>query len=161
MFAIKPSQCLSKNTEYSPPRWPCSTSLQWRYNEGVGVSNHRRPDCLHNRLFTRSKKTSKLRITGFSEGNPLVTGGFPSQRASNAEDVFIWWRHHVNTHGASKCLLLFISQFINGTAISIVYFHIINDTSIFCCLLSMSSMALRCFVVWLIKAEWRIYASVN
>ena len=23
-----------------------------------------------------------------------VTGGFPSQRASNAENVFIWWSHH-------------------------------------------------------------------
>ena len=27
-------------------------------------------------------------------GNPLVTGGFPSQRASNTENVSIWWRHH-------------------------------------------------------------------
>ena len=27
-------------------------------------------------------------------GNPPVTGGFPSQRASNAENVSIWWRHH-------------------------------------------------------------------
>ena len=25
----------------------------------------------------------------------LVTGGFPSQRASNAENALIWWRHHV------------------------------------------------------------------
>ena len=24
-----------------------------------------------------------------------VTGGFPSQRASNAENVSFWWRHHV------------------------------------------------------------------
>ena len=28
-------------------------------------------------------------------GNPPVTGGFPSQRASIAENVSIWWRHHV------------------------------------------------------------------
>ena len=29
------------------------------------------------------------------EGNSPVTGEFPSQRASDAEDVFfIWWRHH-------------------------------------------------------------------
>ena len=27
-------------------------------------------------------------------GNPPVTGGFPSQRASIAENVSIWWRHH-------------------------------------------------------------------
>ena len=30
----------------------------------------------------------------FCEGNPPMTGGFPSQRASKAEDVSIWWRHH-------------------------------------------------------------------
>ena len=35
-----------------------------------GVSNHRRIDGLHNRLFgLRSKKTSKLRVTGLCEGN--------------------------------------------------------------------------------------------
>ena len=44
--------------------------------------------------FVSLKKTSKLRITGICEGNPPVTGGFPSQRASNAENVSIWWRHH-------------------------------------------------------------------
>ena len=30
------------------------------------------------------------------QGNPLVTGGFPSQRASNVENASIWWCHHVN-----------------------------------------------------------------
>ena len=33
----------------------------------------------------RSSKPSKLRVTGLCEGNPPVTGGFPSLRASNAE----------------------------------------------------------------------------
>ena len=32
----------------------------------------------------RSKKTSKLRVTGLCEGNPLVTGEFPAPRASDA-----------------------------------------------------------------------------
>ena len=41
----------------------------------------------------RSKKTSKLRVTGLCEGNPLMTGEFPAQSASNAENVSIWWRH--------------------------------------------------------------------
>ena len=42
---------------------------QWRHNEGNGVSNHQRLDCLLNRLFTRrSKKTSKLRVTGLTKG---------------------------------------------------------------------------------------------
>ena len=52
------------------------------------------------RLFTqpsfrrRSKKTSKLRVTGLCAGNSQVTGEFAAQRASNAESVSIWWRHH-------------------------------------------------------------------
>ena len=40
-------------------------SLQWRHKRD-GVSNHQPPDCLFNCLFRRrSKKTSKLRVTGF------------------------------------------------------------------------------------------------
>ena len=71
-------------------------SLQWRYNGRDGVSNHQLHDCLLNRLFgRRSKKTPKLRVTGLCERNSPVTGEFPSQRASNAENVSIWWRHHV------------------------------------------------------------------
>ena len=42
----------------------------------------------------RSKKTSKLRATGLCAGNSPVTGEFPAQKASNAENVSIWWRHH-------------------------------------------------------------------
>ena len=43
--------------------------LQWRHNERDGVSNQEPHDCLLNRLFRRrSKKTSKLRITGPCEG---------------------------------------------------------------------------------------------
>ena len=72
-------------------------SLQWLHNERDGVSNHQHHDCLLNRLFRRrSKKTSKLRATGLCDGNSSVIGGFPSQEASNAENVSIWWRHHVH-----------------------------------------------------------------
>ena len=42
----------------------------------------------------RSKKTSKLRVTGLCEGNSPVTGEFRTQRASNTESVSIWWCHH-------------------------------------------------------------------
>ena len=71
------------------------TALQWRHNDHDGVSNHQPRDCLLNRLFRRrSTKTSKLRVTGLCEGNSPVTGEFPAQRSSNAENVSIWWRHH-------------------------------------------------------------------
>ena len=70
-------------------------TVQWCHNEPDGVSNHRRLNCLLNRLFgRRSRKTSKLRDTGLNEGNSPVTGEFPTQRASNAENVSMWWYHH-------------------------------------------------------------------
>ena len=69
--------------------------LQWPHNERDGVSNHQHLDCLLNGLFRRrSKKTSKLRVTDLCVGNSPVTGEFPAQRSSNAENVSIWWRHH-------------------------------------------------------------------
>ena len=69
--------------------------LQWRHNESDCGSNHRRHECLLNRLYMwRSKKTSKLHVNGLWEGNSLVTGQFPAQSASNAENISIWWRHH-------------------------------------------------------------------
>ena len=61
----------------------------------INVSNHQPHDCLLNRLFRRrSKKTSKLRVTGLCAGNSPGTGEFPAQMASDAENVSIWWRHH-------------------------------------------------------------------
>ena len=69
--------------------------LQWRHNEHGSVSNHRRIGCLFKLLFScRPKKISKLRATGLCVRNPPVTVGFPSQRASNAENVSIWWSVH-------------------------------------------------------------------
>ena len=73
----------------------CTYSLRWCHDEHDGVSNHQPHDCFLNRLFKhRSKKTSKPRVTCLCEGNSPVTGEFPAQRASNAENVSIWWRHH-------------------------------------------------------------------
>ena len=47
-----------------------SNALRWRHNELDGVSNHQPHGCLLNRLFRRrSKKTSKLRVTGLCVGN--------------------------------------------------------------------------------------------
>ena len=40
------------------------------------------------------KKTSKLRVTGLCAENSPGTGEFSAEMASNAENVFIWWRHH-------------------------------------------------------------------
>ena len=70
-------------------------TLQWRHNGRHSISNHQPHDCLLNGLFRRrSKKTWKLRVTGLYAWNSLGNGEFPTQMASNAEDVSIWWRHH-------------------------------------------------------------------
>ena len=45
-------------------------SLQWRHNDHDGVKNHHPHGCLFSRLFRhRSKKTSKLCVTGLCAGN--------------------------------------------------------------------------------------------
>ena len=76
-------------------RMKSSVALRWRQSERDGVSNHQPHGCLLNHLFRRrSKKTSKLRVTGLCVGNSPGTGEFPAQMASNAENVSIWWRHH-------------------------------------------------------------------
>ena len=74
------------------PRGLIIVPLQWHHNKHDGFSNH---NCLLNCLFRpRSKKSSKLRITGFCAGNSLGTGEFPTQMASYSENVSIWWCHH-------------------------------------------------------------------
>ena len=80
------------------------TTLRWRHNERDGVSNHQPHGCLLNRLVRhRWRKTSKLRVTGLCEGDSPVRGEFPAQRASNTENVSIWWRHH----GLNNSCLIF------------------------------------------------------
>ena len=77
-------------------------TLRWRHNGRDSVSNHQPHDCLLNRLFRRrSNKTSKLRVTGLCADNSSLTREFPAQMASNAENVSIWWRHHVILVGKS------------------------------------------------------------
>ena len=77
-------------------QWLKNKSLQWRHNGHDDVSNHQPHHCLLSHLFgRRSKKTSKLRVTGLCAGNSPGTGEIPAQRVSYAENVSIWWRHHV------------------------------------------------------------------
>ena len=76
------------------------------------TSWHGSLDYLLSRLFRRrSKKSSKLCVTDLCEGNSPVTCEFPTQRASNTENVSIWWRHHA--YNFSTLMILFRFQF-NG-----------------------------------------------
>ena len=85
---------------------------QWGNIEGIGQNDPTNPpihydDVLMSTMASliigfllnslcrhRSKETSKLRVTGLCEGNSPLTGEFPSQRASDAVNVSIWWRHY-------------------------------------------------------------------
>ena len=77
----------------------CITGPLWReppVTDGRASTNHQPHDCLFTCLFQRiSKETSKLRVTGLCAGNSPGTGEFPAQMTSNAENVSIWWGHHV------------------------------------------------------------------
>ena len=88
-------------------------ALQWRHNGCDSVSNHQPRDCFLSRLFRRrSKKTSKLRVTGLCAGNSSATGEFPAQRASNAENVSISWRPHGT--GIMCLLIAYVVWFLLG-----------------------------------------------
>ena len=47
---------------------------------------------------TDDRKQQTPRHWTFYEENSPVTGNFPAQRASNAENVSNWWRHHSKIH---------------------------------------------------------------
>ena len=95
--------------------------LQWRHNERDAVSNHQPHDCLLNRLFRhRSKKISKLHVTGLCEGNSPVTGEFPhkgpvTRKMFSFDDatkpILIYWQVGHNNK--------FHSNFVRNSNISI------------------------------------------
>ena len=81
--------------------------LQWRHNECNGISNHWRLDCLPSHLFRYIlKKSSKPCVAALCERNPLVTSEFPSQRASNMANVYIWCRNHAKCSGDVRDLVI-------------------------------------------------------
>ena len=83
--------------------------LQWRHDERDGVPNYHRLDHLLSHLFTRrSKKTSKLRVTGLCEGISPVPCEFPAQKGQWREKCFYLmpssWSLHTSL--CSCCLIM-------------------------------------------------------
>ena len=75
------------------------------YSDVIMGSNHQPHDCSLNHSFRRrSKKTSKLRLTGLCVWNSPMTGEFSAQMVSNAENVSIWWLHHNGTKNHTDTL---------------------------------------------------------
>ena len=72
--------------------FPVLTS-KWLHMIGSSDSNHRQLKCLFNILFElTTKETSKLHIPGTFWDESTSDQWIPSQRASNAESVFMSWR---------------------------------------------------------------------
>ena len=95
-------------------------SLRCRHNGCDSVSNHQPHDCLLNRLFRRrSKKTSKLSVTGLCVGNSLGTGEFSTQMASNAENYF----HLMMSSWSSLLTTLFMVEHIIMCCHCFAYFN--------------------------------------
>ena len=91
--------------------WPAAIP----HNERNRISNHWHLKCLLRRLFKcRSKKTSKLHVTGLCEGNPPVTGGFPNigPVTRNASISFHMGLQHNGPHLEVKSLQLFWRWYI-------------------------------------------------
>ena len=71
------------------------STLQWRHNERVGVSNHQPHDCLFTQPLIQGvdqRKHQSSASLAFAENSPVI-GEFPAQRVSNAENFSIWWPH--------------------------------------------------------------------
>ena len=100
MRGLQQNTSRSHNFKVNSSHYTQNNALRWRHNGHDGVSNHQPHHCLLNRLLScRSKKTSKLRVTGLCAGNSPVTGEFPAQMTSNAKNVSIWWRNRgIGTH---------------------------------------------------------------
>ena len=74
---------ISKHNQWNMIDLHTPVALLWHYNGHDGISNHQSHDCLLNHSFRRrSKKTSKLRVTGLCVRNAPKTSEFPAQMAS-------------------------------------------------------------------------------
>ena len=80
----------------------------------------------HSFVQVQINETSKLYITDLCERNPPVTGGFPSQRACDEENVSIWWRHYVRNMRfmhivhASLCIIVVMHRLVLPTPFKVI-----------------------------------------
>ena len=107
LFHHKSSMCTQWNWTNSKC-YVCMVfvSLQWRHNDHDNVANHQPHGCLLNHLFRRrSKKTSKLRVTGLCVGKspgpvnsphkgPVTRKMFPFDYVIMSTLAACWPLHH-------------------------------------------------------------------
>ena len=84
-------------------------SVIWfHYNDvtmSAMASQSTNPTIVYSSVYrgTDRKKPSKAPRRGFCAGSSPVSCEVPAQRASNAENVSIWWRHHVYQQHLTLC----------------------------------------------------------
>ena len=86
--------------------WPESVmiTLHWRHNEPDGVSNHQPRDCLLNCLFRCRRKHQSSASLAFVRRIHRGPVDSPHKKASNAENISIWWRHNVFVKWTTKSI---------------------------------------------------------
>ena len=82
---------ISQTLSYTRP-------LQWGHNERDGVSNHMRPDCW---LPINAGAFQRKHQLDFVRG---IHRWLPTQKASNEENISIWWRRHAMYPDASSSI---------------------------------------------------------
>ena len=99
IFAVEETGSFIKQNGYH------GCSLRWRHNDHEGVSNHQPHGCLLNRLFRRrSKKTSKLCVTGLCVGKspdrwlPRTKGQLRGKCFHFMTSSWIKWRRKEPAH---------------------------------------------------------------
>ena len=114
------------------------------------------------------RKISKSALLALCEGNQSVTAGFPSQRASNAETVSIWWRNHVSSHSGiltlydvigisqqnltsiqimSYCLIQWLHQAFTQTSVDLLSIRFLRTT--------LSEILIKMIIFDLMKCIWK------
>ena len=136
------------------------STCQWRNNGLDSVSNHQPHGCLLNRLFRRrSKKTLKLRVTGLC-ANSLLTGEFPTQMASNTENVSIWWCHHEITIGQRWVQIIYSDVIMSVMSSQIIGASIVNLCSGADQRKHLSSASLAFVVTGKFPSQWSVMQKI-
>ena len=96
----------------------------------------------------------QFRVTGLCLGNSPVTGKFPAQRASNAENVSIWPCHHEVDFGSVNGLMPSGSQSITWTN---------SDPNLYRHMTSLGHNAFNiCVLLLILISVWRyLYLLIN
>ena len=74
------------------------SALQWCHNGRLNMASQITSlTIVYSTVYSGAdQRKYQICVTGLWAGKSPVTGEFPSQRASNAENVSIWWRHHAS-----------------------------------------------------------------